>query len=227
MIFANVGKKEIDLVSKMGNRQYKEKKFWDKFANSYDSFIKNTLAKTYKTVLEKIDLELKENYNVLEIGTGTGIIPFSIHSKVDSIIATDISPEMIRIAQQKQKELDIRNIEFQVQDSYNLTFANELFDVVIASNLLHLLYEPEKPLDEVKRVLKDNGIFIAPTFCVGENMKSRIISGIAGFFSGFKIVNKWCIKDFNEILLSNGFSIEKTAKIDGRFPLAYIVLKKV
>ncbi|PIQ28806.1 MAG: methyltransferase type 11, partial [Bacteroidetes bacterium CG18_big_fil_WC_8_21_14_2_50_41_14] len=47
----------------------------------------------------------------------------------------------------------------QVQDSYNLTFLDKSFDVVIASNLLHLLYEPEKPINEIKRVLKDKGIF--------------------------------------------------------------------
>ena len=38
-------------------------------------------------------------------GTGTGIIPFSIYTKVGTIIATDISSGMIRVAKQKQKEL--------------------------------------------------------------------------------------------------------------------------
>ncbi|MFH1005765.1 MAG: class I SAM-dependent methyltransferase [Bacteroidota bacterium] len=210
----------------MNNRQKKEKNFWDKFANHYDSFIKNTVAKTYKSILENIDSELNINQNVLEIGTGTGIISFSICSKVSSIVATDISPEMIRIAKQKQKDSNVKNIDFQIRDSYNLTFPDKSFDVVIASNLLHLLYEPEKPIKEVKRVLKDNGIFIAPTFCVGENMKSMIIATIAGLLSGFKIVNKWSISDFKNMLSDNGYIIYKAVRIDGKFPLAYIVMMK-
>jgi phosphatidylethanolamine/phosphatidyl-N-methylethanolamine N-methyltransferase len=210
----------------MNNRQIKEKKFWDKFANKYDSFIKNTVDSTYTSVLENIGSELNMNQVVLEIGTGTGIISLSVCSKVSSIVATDISPEMIRLAKQKQVDSDIKNIDFQIQDSYNLTFPDKSFNVVIASNLLHLLYEPEKPIHEVKRVLKDNGIFIAPTFCVGENTKSIIITTIAGLFSGFKIINKWSINDFKNILMNNGFIIEKAKRIDGRFPLAYIVMRK-
>ena len=210
----------------MNNRQIKEKKFWDKFANNYDSFIKNTVDSTYTSILENIGSELNINQTVLEIGTGTGIISLSVCSKVYSIVATDISPEMIRLAKQKQVDSDIKNIDFQIQDSYNLTFPDKSFDVVIASNLFHLLYEPEKPILEVKRVLKENGIFIAPTFCVGENTKSRIITTIAGFFSGFKIINKWSINDFKNMLMNNGFTIEKAKRIDGRFPLAYIMMRK-
>jgi ubiquinone/menaquinone biosynthesis C-methylase UbiE len=210
----------------MENRQNKERKFWDRFAGNYDSFIKKTLEKTYKKVIENIEAELDINKTVLEIGTGTGIIPFTICSKVSSIIATDISPEMIRISNQKLKDSNIRNIDFQVQDSYNLTFPDRSFDVVIASNILHLLYEPDKPIKEVMRVLKDDGVFIAPTFCVGENMKSTILANIAGFVSGFKIVNKWSIDNFKNVFTDNGLTIDKIEKIEGRLPMAYIVLKK-
>ena len=210
----------------MKNREFKEKKFWDKFARKYDSFIKNTVSKTYVEIIEHLDSELNLQQSVLEIGTGTGIISFSVCSKVSSIVATDISPEMIQIAKQKQTDSNIKNIDFQVQDSYHLTFPDKSFELVIANNLLHLLYEPEKPLSEVKRVLKDNGIFITPTFCVGENFKSKAITSIAGLFSGFKIVNKWSIQEFKNMLKKNGFNIEKTIRIDGKFPLAFVVMKK-
>ena len=97
---------------------------------------------------------------------------------------------------------------------------------MIASNLFHLLYDPAKPIHEVKRVMKDDGIFIAPTFCVGENIKSRIMDSIGRIFFGFKIVNKWSIDSFKSMLTNNGFMVEKALTIEGRFPLAYIVLKK-
>jgi len=210
----------------MNNRQKNERRFWDKFAAHYDSFVRNIFGKTYKSILENMDSELNANQAVLEIGTGTGIIPFAIYSKVSSIVATDISPDMIKIASQKQADLNIRNINFQVQDSYNLAFPDKSFDVVIASNLLHLLYEPEKPLAEVMRVMKDDGIFIAPTFCVGENLRSKVITTVAGIISGFKIINNWSIREFKIMLLNNGFKIIKDVRIDGRFPFVYIVLKK-
>jgi len=210
----------------MYNRQHKEKKFWDKFARKYDSFVKNTVSKTYTEIIGQLGAELNIQQHVLEIGTGTGIISFSICSKVSSIIATDISPEMIQIAKQKQISSGSKNIDFQVQDSYHLTFPDKSFDMVIATNLLHLLYEPKKPIHEVKRVLKDQGIFIAPTFCVGENFKSKAIATIAGFFSGFRIVNKWTIENYNSLLTKNGFKIIKTSRIDGRLPMCYVVMKK-
>ena len=210
----------------MNNRQKNERRFWDKFAAHYDSFVRNVFGKTYKSILENMDSELNVNQAVLEIGTGTGIIPFAVSSKVSSIVATDISPDMIQIAAQKQAGLNIRNIDFQVQDSYNLTFPDKSFDVVIASNLLHLLYEPEKPLAEVKRVMKDDGIFIAPTFCVGENLRSKVITSVAGIISGFKIINNWSIREFKIMLLNNGFKIIKDVRIEGIFPIVYIVLTK-
>lgn len=211
----------------MDYRQNKERRFWDKFANIYDSFINVIFSTTYKSILDNLDSDLNATHNVLDIGTGTGIIPFSICLKVSSVIATDISPEMIRNANKKQKKLNIQNIDFQVQDSYNITFPDKTFDIVIASNLLHILYEPDKPINEVKRVMKDNGIFIAPTLCVGENTKSRIIAGIAGTLSGFRVVNKWSINEFKTMLTKNGFSIKKIVIADGRFPLVYIVLEKI
>jgi ubiquinone/menaquinone biosynthesis C-methylase UbiE len=210
----------------MENRQKKERRFWDRFAKYYDTFINKIFRKTYKDIIENIVSDLDLNQNVLEIGTGTGIIPFSIYSKVSFIIATDISPAMIRVANQRLVDSKIKNIDFQIQDSYSLTFPDKSFDIVIASNLFHILYEPEKPINEVKRVLRDNGIFIAPTICAGESTKTKVIATVVGAISGFKVVNKWSINEFKTMLINNGFAIDKTVTIDGRFPVAYIVLTK-
>lgn len=210
----------------MKNRQLKEKKFWDKFALKYDAYMKRTLDETYVSILKNMKEDLKQSDKVLEIGAGTGLITFAICSKVMSIIATDILPEMIKVAQQKKEEQKLTNIDFQVQDSYKLDFSDNSFDMVLATNVLHLLYEPEKAIREVKRVVRDNGVFIAPNFCMGETRKDRIIAKLAGLVSGFKIVNKWSIKEYKKVITTCGFQIEKTILIDGRFPLAYMVARK-
>ena len=73
--------------------------------------------------------------------------------------------------------------------------------------------------------MRENGIFIAPTLCAGENTKSKIIASIIGTLSGFKVVNKWSITEFKNMLINNGFTITKTVIIYDKIPLAYIVLK--
>ena len=85
---------------------------------------------------------------------------------------------MIEVAKQKQTEQGINNIDFQVQDSYQLNFPDKSFDVVIATNVLHLLYEPDRAFQEAKRLLKSGGIIIAPTFCYGGNQKRYTIREI-------------------------------------------------
>ena len=55
-------------------------------------------------------------------------------------------------------------LHFSVQDMFRLPYAEESFDVVIVSNALHIVPQPEKALAEIRRVLKDGGVLIAPTF---------------------------------------------------------------
>ena len=68
------------------------------------------------------------------------------------------------------------NIDFEIGDICNLKFNNKSFDTVVASNVLHLLFKPELALQEIRRVLSDKGKIIAPTFCHGANLRSKILS---------------------------------------------------
>ena len=47
---------------------------------------------------------------------------------------------------------------------FRLPYAEESFEVVIVSNALHIVPQPEKALAEIRRVLKNDGVLIAPTF---------------------------------------------------------------
>lgn len=209
----------------MKSRIEKESRFWNSFSARYDSFINSTLGPTYKQLYQKLKTDVSDSGKILEVATGTGLLAFEIYNKVNSINAIDIAPEMIKIACEKQKQRNISNIVFEVGDSCNLLFEDSSFDVVIASNVLHLLFEPEKSLSEIRRVLKPEGIAILPTFCHADNIQSRIVSGFMSLF-GFRARNKWNTKSFVSFVKSNEFRIIKAEIIQGKIPLMYLVTYK-
>lgn len=209
----------------MKNRIDLDKKFWNSFARKYDGFINKNLSKTYETVFNNLLLDTKETEDLLELATGTGIISFKLYHQISKITAIDVAPEMIKIAKEKCVQKSITNIDFRIGDICNLELQNESFDIIIASNVLHLLFNPELAMQEMKRVLRKNGKLIILTFCHGANLKSHILSRIMGL-AGFKARTRWSIKSFRDFVKKNSFTIAKENIIDDKIPLLYLVAKK-
>ena len=107
---------------------------------------------------------------VLELAAGTGLIAKHIVNAAAHIEATDASAEMIAEAKRDNRSA---KLHFSVQDMFRLPYAEESFDVVIVSNALHIVPQPEKALQEIKRVLKDDGVLIAPTFTHGNSFTGK------------------------------------------------------
>jgi SAM-dependent methyltransferase len=115
----------------------------------------------YNELLEMpATLELLGNVRgkkILDFGCGSGIYAKLLTKKGAKIKGFDISPEMIKIAKKENPELDLR-----VGSGYNIPF-NEKFDIVFASLVVHYLKDWDKMFKEIRRVLKDGGIFIFST----------------------------------------------------------------
>ena len=137
----------------------KQKNFWDKHAGRYDRFMRKDAA-AYEQMYELLRPVVRHK-TVLELATGTGVIAKNIVNSAAHIEATDASPEMIAEAKRDNRSA---KLHFSVQDMFHLPYADESFDVVIVANALHIVPEPEKALSEIRRVLKDDGVLVAPTF---------------------------------------------------------------
>ncbi len=123
-------------------------KYYNALAKYYDSLYK---LKYMREVEKKIIFkEIKENYLVLDIGCGTG----EQLKYIKNGIGLDISIEMAKIAYKKtNKPVVVGNVE-------HLPFKNKSFDAVISffGALNHC--NIRRAFREIRRVLKDDGIFI-------------------------------------------------------------------
>ena len=192
------------------------KDFWDKNANRYDRFMRKDRA-AYEEMYELIRPVVKGK-TVLELATGTGLIAKHIVTAAAHIEATDASGEMIAEAKRDSRSA---KLYFSVQDMFCLPYAGKSFDVVIVSNALHIVPQPEKALAEIHRVLKDDGVLIAPTFTHAENSFSG--KGRAFFMklAGFPLHSKWTSEEYLAFLRQNGWTVRKSAVLKASFPLAY------
>lgn len=209
----------------MKDRASEERRFWDSYAKKYDKFIAKRVSRSYSRLFQKLRTDAKNCGELLEIGTGTGLLSLELSDIVSKITAIDISPEMIAIARSKAQESRVTNIDFRVGDSCDLEFENGSFDMVIVSNVLHLLHKPELAVEEIKRVLKENGQAVLPTYCHGENWKTLLISRFMGLF-GFRARSRWSINSFRAFLEKNGLKIVDSEVIEDRIPLAYVRARK-
>ena len=192
------------------------KNFWDRNAGRYDRFMRKDRA-AYEEMYALLRPVVKEK-TVLELATGTGLIAKNIVNAAAHIEATDASPEMIAEAKRDNRSA---KLHFSVQDMFRLPYADKSFDVVIVSNALHIVPQPEKALAEIRRVLKDDGVLIAPTFTHAEN---SLLGRFKAFFmklAGFPLCSRWASEEYLNFLRENGWTVKKSAVLKASFPLTY------
>ena len=193
------------------------KNFWDRNAGLYDCFMRKDRI-VYEKMYELICPVVKDK-TVLELATGTGLIAKHIVKATAHIEATDASPKMI--AEAKRGNCSAK-LHFSVQDMFSLPYAGNSFDVVIVSNALHIVPQPEKSLREIKRVLKDDGVLIAPTFTHAENSLRGRIKVYFMKLAGFPLHSRWTSEEYLSFLRQNGWRVRKSAVLEASFPLTYV-----
>ena len=192
------------------------KDFWDRNAGLYDRFMRKDGA-AYEMMYELIQ-PVARHKTVLELATGTGLIAKHIVNAAALVEATDASAEMIAEA---KRDNHSAKLHFSAQDMFHLPYANQSFDVVIVSNALHIVPQPEKALQEIKRVLKDDGTLIAPTFTHAGNSFSGKVRAFFMRLAGFPLHSRWMSEEYLRFLRRNGWSVRKSVVLKASFPLTY------
>ena len=193
-----------------------QKNFWDRNAGLYDRFMRKDGA-AYEMMYEMIQPVVRHK-TVLELATGTGLIAKHIVNAAALVEATDASAEMIAEA---KRDNHSAKLHFSVQDMFHLPYADKSFDVVIVSNALHIVPRSEKALAEIKRVLKDDGVLIAPTFTHAGNSFRGKVKAFFMRLAGFPLHSRWTSEEYLRFLRQNGWAVRKSTVLKASFPLTY------
>ena len=143
---------------------------------------------------------------VLDVGCGTGTLALALKSSVETgeVHGIDASPEMIEVAEEKAAKAG-SDIDFRVALVEAIPFPDATFDLVTSSLMLHHLPDDleRTGLDEIRRVLKPGGRFMAVDFAAHSHSPLGHLLSVFGYSRGESMVDKLLpmLKDagFNDV----------------------------
>ncbi|MCK8464783.1 class I SAM-dependent methyltransferase [Aliiroseovarius sp. S1339] len=205
-------------------------KFWDKIAPKYaKAAIKD--VESYQYTLDRTRSYLGAQDKVLEIGAGTGSTALELASSAGHVTITDVSPEMIRIGQERAQEQGITNVDFHVTDAgvSNLTGP---YDAVLAHNVLHLIEDLPAALDRVHDLLAPGGVFISKTFCKPTRRgpwfyyAMKLLLPVMQLVGKAPFVSMMTIQELEAMITAHGFKIIESGNFPAKELRRYIVARR-
>ncbi len=165
---------------------------------------------------------------VLDAGSGTARWAIRMAEKGCRVVLLDSSEKMLSAAVQKVKKKGLQNrITLQKGDIAATSYADESFDMVLCEHALFLFKEPDVAIQELTRVLKQDGALVISA----QNRYAQALSSIAGkprednVERAFKVlVNQehecmtkdgrikiytWTPQEFRDMLERNGLQVGK------------------
>lgn len=100
----------------------------------------------------------RENQEILDLGSGTAILPLNMVHTGAHFTATDLSENQIALGRQLAHDRGIDNIDFRVCPAEATGFAENSFDAVTAVQCFPY-FDAERATEEIRRILKPHGLF--------------------------------------------------------------------
>jgi ubiquinone/menaquinone biosynthesis C-methylase UbiE len=146
--------------------QESEKEFWSDYSTE-------SLMKEEGDIYEKkVAYLMKEWEGIKKISKNTKILQIGCgpddtinHLKIGQLYSIDPLADFYK----EKFKLNYKGVKFVKGTGENLPYKDKTFDIVLLTNVLDHVHDPQKVLDEIKRVLKDDGIFHFEVFCYQKN----------------------------------------------------------
>ncbi len=139
-----------------------DERFWSKYADKFDELNEYVIGKEDMQIITDQISKLTNLGDVLELACGSGIYTRILCNNCDSILATDYSNAMVEHS--KNKFSSTRNIKVEQANAMDLQYEPESFDTIFMANLLHIVPDYDKVINNAYRVLKPKGRIVTLDF---------------------------------------------------------------
>lgn len=105
-------------------------------------------------------LDLKKDYNVMEVGSGPGYFSAEIARIIPDgkLILTDIQEEMLELARKRLSRKKITNIEYHLCNGMDFPFEDNKFDLIYMITVIGEVENKEQYIREFFRMLRPCGV---------------------------------------------------------------------
>jgi len=128
---------------------------WNRAAEYYEDLWREQIEPAQSMLLSLVDLT--GGQDVADIACGSGLVTFPAADRVGrngSVIGTDLSEDMIRVADKAAEDRDLKNVSFRRMGAESLDLPDQSFDAVLCSLGLMYFPDPLVSMREMYRVSK-------------------------------------------------------------------------
>ncbi|MEW8256850.1 MAG: class I SAM-dependent methyltransferase, partial [Candidatus Thiodiazotropha taylori] len=172
--------------------------------------------------------QLADLGEVVEFGCGTGYFTAVIAERSTSVLATDLSDNLLEAA--KDRLLDHPEVTVQNEDCLETSLVSESCNSVFMANLIHVLETPAKALEESSRILRSGGRIVIVTFTgYGMSLWQKIYMGVRFAKTWGKppsSTHSFSPEDVESMLQQAGFVVEQSKLVGNRTKALFVVGRK-
>lgn len=180
----------------------------------------------YKIInyIERLCTEVdKEKVKILDAGCGEGFISDLVYKNVENvqIIGLEYMEEALKIAREMNK-----NINYVQGDIYDIPFEENAFDIVLCTEVLEHLQNPNLALQELMRVAKYAVVLSVPNepwFCMGNLLA---LKNVRRFGNPIDHINHWTYRGFVNFFMKQNICDKDKCYPDRSFPWTIMICRK-
>lgn len=186
---------------------------------------KFSLRKKLKLPILMKALEIQKDDTLLDVGCGAGVFSYEMALYGGKIVGLDYSEANVKAVKGMYK---LNNLSFEVGDAVSMPFENEMFDSILATEIIEHIQDDNKFVSECFRVLKKGGKVVITAPCTNPSLS---VDWMRKLFAGIDITKDFGHKrggytqeELFNILKKNNFMLEKIIYYDIFFgEIAWII----